>query len=67
VLVLDAYLSFDYSPSFLRSATMLYFLNIREQLYAKNSSTPLFYISSPYLPFCFEVEELKHLSLIYLT
>lgn len=46
---------------------MLYFLNIREQLYAKNSSTPLFYISSPYLPFCFEVEELKHLSLIYLT
>jgi hypothetical protein len=54
-------------PSFLRSFEILYFLNRREQLSAKNSNTPLFSIKSPSALFFFEVDELKHFSCISLT
>ena len=55
------------SPSFFRSFAIFSFLNNREQLSAKNYNTPLFSIKSPSALFFFEVEELKHLSWIYLT
>ena len=63
----DGYFYLSSSPSFLRSWAMFSFLKRREQLSARNSSTPLFSIKSPSARFFLDVEELKHFSWISLT
>lgn len=55
-------------PIFLRSLAIFYLLNNSEQLSVKNYITPLLSKKSPYYPLFFLlVDELKHLSYIYLT
>lgn len=62
MLIFEGYLSLTSSPNFFKSFAIFYFLNISEQLSAKNYKTPLFSIKSPYPLFFLDVEELKHFS-----
>ena len=64
----DPYFYFGSIPNFFKSLSTDSFLSIRDADSARKSRTPLLSLNSPYYPLGFrEVEELKHLSSIYLT